>query len=170
MPPSLVVTSAAPSPHAPATATAQTTAAKPTHRQPERMVLLPPRPVRSRGHATGRARALEKTWEIFFPPVDIRRDGSGVARNIRGTASAGTSGSASDQPHAVAPAIHRSDGCRGLLPRDRRAGPAIRRPLLSRRPHHAHLLPPGMPRARSATRERRVVSLRRGRAVRRVPR
>src|SRR6267142_4822532 len=58
-----------PAPQATPIATAQTTAAKPTHRQLEPMPFLPPRQLRSRGRASVRTGKLEKTWETACSPV-----------------------------------------------------------------------------------------------------
>src|SRR5205823_975505 len=66
-----------PPPQATPMAMAAATAAGPTHRQPERMPCLPPRPLRSRGRASGRAPTAEKTWEIPFSPVGTNRAGRG---------------------------------------------------------------------------------------------
>src|SRR5205085_2558065 len=66
-----------PPPQATPTAMAEATAAKPTHRQPERMLGLPPRPLRSRGRASVRALDAETTWEMPFSSMGTSPVGRG---------------------------------------------------------------------------------------------
>src|SRR5439155_14284573 len=66
-----------PPPQATPTAMATATTAGPTHRQPERRPWRPPRPLRSRGRASGRAAKVEKTWEIPFSGMGTDPAGRG---------------------------------------------------------------------------------------------